>query len=177
MDTATYAVIGSTFVGLGGLLVGAWGVRATIRAQAAEGEAAREHERLVARDARVFDRRADAYVAMMRFCEIHLQTVETIFPTLSPAPTAPHLPSDVDEVEALARASFSTFASLEGDDAFQSFVNQVKDFHVCAEVYARVKDQGSDAEPAFNEMDEARGEVRIRFRELQAQIRSDLNAV
>ena len=176
MDTAALSVIGSSLVGLGGLLVGAWGTRATVRAHAVERSADREHERLLARDARVFERRADAYEDVMRFSEMQMQMIESVYPVANPAPTAPNFPTDAEQ-EAMLRGRFSAYASREADEALGSFLLQALAFHLRAGIYERVKDQGPDAEASLKEVNEAREEARTRFGELKDRIRDDLAAL
>src|SRR5450759_2266362 len=70
VDTATYSVIFTGTVGIIGLVLGYRGTRATLRAHAVERAADREHERRLARDARLFEHRANTYAGMMKVCEI-----------------------------------------------------------------------------------------------------------
>jgi hypothetical protein len=141
-----------------------------------EGRAAREHERRLARDTRLFDRRADAYESMMAYCEMHMQTVESRCPVFSPGPDAPNIPIDAEEKMAL-RGSFSTYASPEAEEALDAFLNQTLAFYVRADVYERAKEQGSPIGGSGKEMHDAREKARARFTELRAQIRDELAAV
>jgi hypothetical protein len=140
-----------------------------------EGKAACEHERRLARDARLFERRADAYEAMMKYCEMHMQTVESRCPVIGPGPEAANFPKDPEEKMSL-RGSFSTYASPEAYEALESFLNQTLAFYIRADLFENLNEQGLPAGDALKEMNKAREEVRTRFGELQAQIRGELAA-
>ena len=176
MDTATYSVIFTGTVGIIGLVLGYRGTRAILRANAVERTADREHERRLARDARLFDRRADVYESMMAYCEMHMQTVESRCPVIGPGPEAPNFPIDVEEKMSL-RGSFSAYASPEAEEALDSFLNQTLAFYVRADLFENLNEQGPPAGEALKEMNEARVDARARFSELRARIREDLAAV
>jgi hypothetical protein len=174
VDTAALSVIFTGTVGIGGLLVGAWGTRATVRAHAAEGAAAREHERLLARDERFFERRADAYEAVVRECEIYMAYVESKYPIIAPGQPEPVIPSVEDQLANQGR--FSTYASPEADEALASFLKKTWEFEIIAKLYGLVKDQGQPPGKEFVEMNEAREKARDLFAELKAIIRAELAA-
>jgi hypothetical protein len=176
VDTSTYSVIFTGSVGLAGLVFGAAGARATRRAHSADKAADREHERLLARDARLFERRANAYEGVMKVCDFHMQTVESRNPIIVPGPTAPTFPGDEEE-EMLSRSRFSTYASPEADEALESFLKQTLAFYICADLYEHVREHGSPDSAPLKEMNKAREEVRARFGEVKVRIREELAAV
>lgn len=148
---------------------------ASMFAAGREGKAARKHERRLARDARLFEHRANAYAGMMKLCEIHMDRVERRGAIFVSELALPSLPSD--EEQTVVRGQFGTFASPEADEALESFLNQVLAFLIAADVFEMVRDQEESIGKAGLARQDARDETRARFKELKGRIREDLAAV
>jgi hypothetical protein len=120
---ALAATIGGSVVALAGVGAAAWGV-AQQRASARElATSQHQHERDLARGARLFDRRAEVYERMLAFMQLWTDRIEAIEAIYREGPEPPEPPT-LDELNAwLAR--LRTFGSREVAVAYEGYAEAI----------------------------------------------------
>jgi hypothetical protein len=144
MDTvALAATIGGSVVALAGVGATAWSAwtqRTSARELAKEQHT---HERDLARGARLFDKRASVYEAMIAYLLIWMQRIEATEPRWRRAdePEPPEPPGD-DEWRAM-QVPLRTFGSETVADAYDDLSGKMTGFYAAVGVVHRMREQGA----------------------------------
>jgi hypothetical protein len=170
---ALAATIGGSVVALAGVGATVWAA-AMQRASAGElATAQREHERDLARGARLFDKRGAVYEAMNAYLLTWMQRVESTekFWRSASEPEPPEPPSD-DEWRAM-QVSLRTFGSQAVADAYDELSQKITAFYAAANMLYDMREQGAVTLP-HQEVEDARERVREAHRALVRLASSEL---
>lgn len=173
---ALAAAIGGPVVGLAGVLFGwfnAGGERAQARQLARD---QREHERTLARDARLNAELREAYEELLRMVFLVEDLVTRTNPIIGPAAPPPPMPPEADVRRVMARVS--VIGSEEVFEALERVWAAHRTFwgHSRSVDAARQPGGGEGGGEPWREMQEAREDFLARVRELERLIRSEVRA-
>jgi hypothetical protein len=177
VDTvALAATIGGSLIGLAGVGVTAWGARQQRESAKDLATSQQEHERDLARGARLFDSRAVVYEGLLTFMQVAIERLEKTEPvmTFSGESGPPDPPSR--EENRVMEARLRTYGSREVADAYEQFGEAVKAFYGFAFSMRTIRDQGGtgDLVKAFEALRESRGHVRDALANLERLVSNEL---
>ena len=143
-----------------------------------------EHERLLAREARLWDRTADAYVQMLEMVAVFMVIVDETYPTLGDGGRGdPPAPPESNDVKALM-ARMAAYGSPEAYAAVEAWWTTRLDFDRAAWELdtVRARSPGVDARDFFNlseadqyaKLNDARAASHRAVRALQDEINEEL---
>jgi len=135
----------------------------------------RSHERRLAHDARLFERRAAAYTDLLAACQRLMQYVERTEPIWGPGPEPPEPPSDEEQRELDARVG--AFVSRQVDEQLNAFRTTIVDFHDHVIAYREARDTSHTTAEHGTKMHAARDEARRKMRLLEATVRDELTRI
>jgi hypothetical protein len=173
---ALVATVGGTLVGLAGIGVTAWGARQQRESAKDLAGLQHEHERDLARGARLFDRRSDVYEAMIDYVQVWWERIadtEPIFRAAG-APDPPEAPGPDEWRPMYVR--LRTFGSPEVTALYEEFSQRTQDFFIQAGLLrAAMNQRGSRQEPEpWEETQDARVRVKDTFDRLQRRVSEEL---
>ena len=171
---ALAATLGGTAVGLAGIGVTAWSVRQQ-RKQALElAESQHEHEQRIASGNRLFDRRADAYEAMIGSAHALMEHVEATEPFVTYSGERPLPPEPSPDVQRAMQAKARTIGSQAVADALDLFTQDVRSFFVQAQIVAAIRASGVDMGDELEKTHEARKRARKAMEKLERLVSDEL---
>jgi hypothetical protein len=177
-SVALAATIGGSVVGLAGVGATAWGSwlqRGSAKELAASQH---EHERELARGARLFDRRQPVYEEMLRLLYPWAERVEATdkIITFADEPDPPDLPSREAWREMQIR--FATIGSRAVADSFLAFGDVLRDFWAHVGRMRNIREHGGgDLAEAATATEEARREVVAALRKTERLVSEELAAL
>lgn len=180
MDSvALAATIGGAVVGVAGVAATAWS--SWLQKASANELASRQHdhERELARGARLFERRAPVYEKMLKLLNVWVERVDLTerLWTSASDPEPPEVPNPEEWRD--MQVQLGTYGSGDVANAYREFSDAIQDF------YQRVSElrvitaghaQG-DAGAAATKMDDARRNVRETMRKLERLVSDELAAL
>ena len=172
---ALAATIGGSTVGFAGIAATAWSNRQQRESARELASLEREHERKLARGARLYERRVAVYEEMLTLLNVWVDRVDATERVWS-SPTDPEPPELPDPDKWRAMQARLASGSLEVSDAYREFSVAIREF------YDRVAElrfimQGhveGDAGAAATKMDDARRGVRDTMRRLERLVSEEL---
>ena len=173
---ALAATIGGSLVALAGVGVTAWGVRQQRDSAKELAESQQEHERDLARGARLFEHRATVYEELLRFMQLAMERVEKTEPLMTFAgESGPPDPPTPEESRVMI-ARLRTYGSHEVAEAYERFGDAARKFYGFAFSVKTIRDQGGtgDLAKAFEALREARDDVRDALANLERLVSGEL---
>jgi hypothetical protein len=176
-SVALAAAIGGSVVGLAGILATAWS--SWLQRESSRELAGRqhEHERELARGARLFERRAPVYQEMLGQLYVWIAQVNATEPIIEFAgqPEPPDPPSDEEwrEMEVQLR----TFGSVAVADAYGLLADAMHSFFAQAGSLRTIREQGGAVTEPWEQVHEARITVRENLRALERLVSEELAAL
>jgi hypothetical protein len=175
-EIALAATLGGTAVGLAGIVVTAWGARQQRESAKELAELQHEHERGLARGARLFDHRAAVYEAMLGFLQAWWERIIDTEPIMRVAgtPDPPEAPGPDDWRPMYVR--LRTFGSPEVAALYEEFTRRAQHFFIQAGLLrAAMNQRGLRNEPEpWQETQDARERVKGTFDRLQLRVSEEL---
>lgn len=174
---ALAAAIGGSVVGLAGVIATAWSnwlQQVSARELSARQQ---EHERGLARGARLFERRAPVYEEMLRLLYPWMERVDATerMMTFAGDPEPPE-PPGAEEWRGM-QVRLRTIGSGEVADAYEGFADAIRSFFRLVPTMRAIREHGEDAEEAVRvhtELEEARSNVRKTLRSLERLVSDEL---
>ena len=175
-EIALAATLGGTAVGLAGIAVTAWGAWQQREPAKELAELQHEHERDLARGARLFERRSDVYEAMIGYAQVWWERVADTEPIWreAGAPDPPEAPGP-DEWRPM-HVRLRTVGSPEVAGLYDEFAQRTRAFFIQAGALRRAMNQrGRREEPEpWEETEDARAKVKDTFDRLQLRVSDEL---
>jgi hypothetical protein len=171
---ALAATIGGSAVALAGVGVTAWGVGQQ-RASAKELAALQHgHERDLACGARLFERRAAAYEAMLGFLQVIWERILDTEPILRLAGTpAPPEPPSAEEWRAMY-VRLRTFGSAPVARLYEEFTDATRDFFIQVDLFRSARDHPEQGALPWRELRDARNTVKEIYDRLEVLVSDEL---
>jgi hypothetical protein len=173
---ALAAAIGGPVVGLAGVMFG-WFNASGERAQGARlARDQREHERVLAREARLGSELRAAYEELLRLVFVVEDIINRTNPIIAPGPAPPSMPPEEELRKTIARAS--VIGSEEVMKAVEALWTAQRAFWINSQTLDSVQQQGggTNVGDLFRQVQEARDAFRERARELERMIRAEVRA-
>jgi hypothetical protein len=175
---ALAATIGGSAVGIAGVAATAWSN--WLQRDSAKELAAlqHEHERELARGARLFERRAPVYEEMLTLLNVWMDRVDAT-ERLWTSPTDPEPPELPDPEKWRAMQAQLATGSIVVSDAYREFSVSIRDFYDRVMELRTIMDgrMEGDAGDAATKMDDARRNVRETLRKLERLVSDELAAL
>ena len=171
---ALAATIGGSAVALAGVGVTAWSIRQQ-RASARELAALQHgHERDLARGARLFERRAAAYEAMLGFLQVIWERILDTEPILrlEGTPDPPDQPPP-DEWRSMY-VRLRTFGSTPVASLYDDFANATHDFFIQVNLLRSTRDQPGQGAMPWQQLQDARERVKEIYDRLEVVVSDEL---
>jgi hypothetical protein len=172
---ALAAAIGGSVVGVAGVAATAWSAWLQHVSARELSERQQEHERGLARGARLFERRADVYEEMLRLLYPWMERVDATEPFITFAGQPPD-PPGTDEWRAM-HIRLRTYGSREVADAYDVFGEAIRSFFFQVPTLRAVRERGTDPAEAARvgkEFEAARAGVRKALRSLERIVSDEL---
>jgi hypothetical protein len=173
---ALAATIGGSVVALAGVGVTAWSVLQQRQSAKELASMLHAHERDLARSARLFERRSEAYHALLGLLQVYWERILDTEPMIrvAGAPDPPEAPGSDDWRPMYVR--LRTFGSPEVTALYEEFAARVQAFFLQAGLLRSVMDRRGRTEERepWQETQEAREAVKDTFDRLQRVVSEEL---